>query len=131
MLLGCTVTLMHWLMLPANRSGSSARSQLSLGEHLPHTSTAQSTQSGDGKEHEVRHLTRGELNGRAEPRPGQGGVISRTGGDALHRDQVSGTNSRLGPKDTEKYSVIRGKTNHKYLRSNSQSRLHWGTIQSC
>jgi len=45
MLPGCTVMLMHWLMLPANRYGSSARSQLSLGEHLPHTSTHQSTDS--------------------------------------------------------------------------------------
>lgn len=54
MLLGCTVMLMHWPMLPANRYGSWARSQLSLGEHLPHTSTHQSPQStrGDVKWHQ-------------------------------------------------------------------------------
>ena len=130
MLPGCTVMLMHWLMLPANRYGSSARSQLSLGEHLPHTSTHQSTDSTrEGvKQHGGLRPTRGEINGRAEHRPGQGGVLSRTADDALHCDQVLGTNSRLG---TEKYSVIRGKTNHKYLGSNSQSRLHGDTTQSC
>lgn len=34
MLLGCTMILMHWLMLAANRYDSSARSHLSFREHL-------------------------------------------------------------------------------------------------
>lgn len=51
MLLGCTATLRHWVMLPAKRNGSSARSQRSRGEHLPHRSAQSTENTPQGTEH--------------------------------------------------------------------------------
>lgn len=88
MLLGCTVTLMHWPMLPANRYGSSARSQLSLGEHLQTWAHVKSTESTLGRCHNSPRCYGGqgpaEREGRASAR-GTGelaagpGVMLRTG----------------------------------------------------
>lgn len=47
MLLGCTSSLMHWLMLAANRLGSQARWHLSLREHLPGTHIHKRSGLGD------------------------------------------------------------------------------------
>lgn len=110
MLLGCTATLRHWLMLPANRNGSSALSQRSLGEHLPHRST-QSTENTH-PEH-PKHQPRAPQNTPKLP-----GKCSAAGpGDAPHREQVLGT--RLGPKGNGKYSVISKRTKPEYPVSNS------------
>lgn len=84
MLLGCTVTVMHWLMLPANRYGSSARSQLSLGEHLPHRSTHQST----GRCQTAQGAT-AEMSVKGGQSQGKGGC-QHDRGVALQWDQVSG-----------------------------------------
>lgn len=51
MLLGCTATLRHWVMLPAKRKGSSARSQRSRGEHLAHRSTQSTANTPRSTQH--------------------------------------------------------------------------------
>jgi len=80
MLLGCTMMLMHCPMLSAKRCGSSARSQLSRGEHLG--STWQCTSSAHGSAHRQHMAVHISTRSCKVSRVLGGG---RTEGDALPR----------------------------------------------